>query len=83
MDNPKSGDVAALFMAEGRNGTGDHSDSFTIDACNPQLNLSVGPFDLQGRTPNHPAGVDYDMKPMRLNPRSVAGQSPEKDAQGK
>jgi len=83
MENPRSGDVAAIFMAEGRNGSGDHSDSFPHDVLNPQNATSIGGFDLQGRTPNRPAGVDYDMKPIRLNPNSVAGQSTSADAQGK
>lgn len=82
MENPRSGDVAALFMAEGRNGSGDHSDVFPLDVCNPQ-NATLTQFDLQGRNKQVPAGVDYDMKPMRLNPRSVSDQKVPQDAQGK
>jgi len=83
MEHPRSADVAAIFMAEGRSGTGDHSDAFPLDVCNPQ-NAVLTQFDLQGRTKQVPAGVEYDPKAMRLNPRSVAGQKniPE-DAEGK
>ena len=81
MENPKSGDVAAIFMVEGKaNMTGDHSDAFPIEVCNPQ-NAMVPGWDLEGCTPEG-VNYDYDMKPMRLNPRSVAGQNPPADAQG-
>lgn len=74
-ENPQSENVAKIFMAEGRVGTGDHSDSFPMNVCNPNTLVgSVLNFDLEGRTPVHPAGYDYDMQPLRLNPRSVTGQ---------
>lgn len=88
-ENPQSENVAKIFMAEGRVGTGDHSDSFPMDVCSPNtLTGQVLNFDLQGRTPVRPAGVDYDMEPLRLNPNSLVNSDDDKspnalDSQGR
>jgi len=90
MANPASEAIAKIFMVEGRGGTGDHSDSYPAEVCNPNEWIK-GPclnFDLQGRVPNRPAGVDYDMEPLRLNPNSLVNSDDDKspdaeDSQGR
>lgn len=82
METPRSLETANQFMAQGRNGSSDHSDAYEMDVCNPQNVQNIGPYKLDGSR-SVPADVDYDRCPDRLNPRSVAGQNPEHDAQGK
>lgn len=82
---PNALDTANQFQADGRVGTGDHSDSFPVDVCYPQNVMSFGGWDAQGRTKVRPEGVDYDKMPENQNPRSVSDQDKklDYDSQGK
>ena len=79
---PKSEETAQRFMIEGRGGEPPAPWGADSNVSDPQI-ASVPNFDTQGHTKTVPAGVDYDRKPERKNPRSMSDQAPSKDAQGK